>query len=380
MPELSRSKLSEMAAQAGLRVAGVARPAPFEQEQEFIKDHIDRGHTAGMDWFTKQRAEESAAPRTLHGSVRSIVSVGAPFWSGRREPPDDGILRGRIARYAWGRDYHKTLRKRMEYLVGMLSESVGRDLEARTLSDTARSFDRAIAARSGAGWFGKNSMIIVPGHGSWVMLGELYLDIDLLPDVPLDRNCGRCSICIDRCPTGAIVEPYRIDAPKCISYLTIEEKGPIPRELRPKMGNWVFGCDVCQDVCPYTGAAQILEDPDFAPASIDNVFPSLELLATMDHDRYVEVFAGTAVTRAKRRGLARNAAIALGNSGDSRAEPILRDMLSRHDEPLARSHAAWGLGQLTGSEARAILESRLRSDPSAEVRNEIRLTLDEVLV
>jgi len=211
-----------------------------------------------------------------------------------------------------------------------------------------------------------------------VMLGELYLDVDIPADLPLDRDCGRCAICIERCPTGAIVEPYRIDAPRCISYLTIEERGPIPRELRPKMGNWVFGCDVCQDVCPYTKAARAVDDPDFQPATIDNAFPSLELLATMDHARYVELFGGTAVTRAKRRGLARNAAIALGNSGDPRAEPILLRMLAEHDEPLARGHAAWALGRLLGDEARPALNRHAAVERDELVIEEIHATLEFV--
>lgn len=379
MADLSRHDLAELARNSGLAIAGVTTAEPFANEREYVADHIRRGHTRGMDWFSIERAVQSSEPRTLHENVRSIVSVGVPFWSGYREPPDDGVLRGRIARYAWGRDYHKVLRQRMERLVQRLSSETGRDVEARTLSDTARAFDRAIASRAGAGWTGKNSMIIVPGHGSWVMLGELYLDLDLVPDLPLDRNCGRCSICIDRCPTGAIIEPYRIHAPRCISYLTIEERGPIDRELRHLMGNWVFGCDVCQDVCPYTKAAKTTPDPEFEPATVDNAFPSLELLATMDHDTYVSVFAGTAVTRAKRRGLARNAAIALGNSGDPRAEPILQKMLVSHDEPLARGHAAWGLAHLSGTESRRLLNCRLSAEPAPEVIDEIRFALAEVL-
>ncbi len=375
MADLTRAQLNELAVACKLTITGIARPDPFDTEREYISEHIRRGHTSGMDWFTVERAVQSADPRTLHAGAKSIVSVGVPFWSGTREPPEDGVLRGRIARYAWGRDYHKTLRSRMTKLVALLEQAVGRPLETRTLSDTARAFDRAIAARSGAGWFGKNSMIIVPGHGSWVMLGELYLDLDVPPDLPLARDCGRCAICIERCPTGAIVEPYRVDAPRCISYLTIEERGSIPLELRPKMGNWVFGCDICQEVCPYTAAAQPVVDHDFAPVTVDNAFPSLELLATMDHERYVEVFAGTAVTRAKRRGLARNAAIALGNSGDPRAEAILLEMLAHHDEPLARGHSAWALGRLCGADAKQTLSRQLIREPDERVREEIRTAL-----
>ncbi len=374
--ELSRAELGELARECHLAVAGVTGPEPFDAAAAYIVDHVARGHTRGMDWFTAERARESCEPRTLHPKVRSIVSVGVPFWTGPADPPDDGVLRGRIARYAWGRDYHKTLKRRMTALVAAIERAMGRTVEARTLVDTARIVDRAVAARSAAGWFGKNSMIIVPHHGSWVMLGEVMLDLRIPPDVPLAQDCGRCRICIDRCPTGAIVEPYRIDAPRCISYLTIEERGAIPRELRPLIGNRVFGCDTCQDVCPYTSAARPLLDPDFQPATVENAFPSLERLATMTRDEFYATYSGTAVTRAKRAGMARNAAIALGNSGDSRAEPILTQMLRSHDEPIARGHAAWALGHLTTGASRTTLRRVRANESDPYVLGEIRQALD----
>ena len=174
--------------------------------------------------------------------------------------------RGRIARYARGLDYHDFLKKRMKELHARIEREVGRPVEARLLTDTARIVDRAVAARSGLGWYGKNSLIIVPGQGSWVLLGEMLLDLDLEPDAPLNRNCGRCSMCIDRCPTNAIVAPYTIHAPRCLSFQTIENRGAIPAEIRPLMEDWVFGCDACQDVCPYTKAAQPSIDPTILPS------------------------------------------------------------------------------------------------------------------
>ncbi|HMM41110.1 MAG TPA: tRNA epoxyqueuosine(34) reductase QueG, partial [Thermomicrobiales bacterium] len=222
----------------------------------------------------------------------------------------------------------------------------------------------------------KNAMIIVPRHGSWVMLGDVMLDVRITPDLPLAQDCGRCRICLDRCPTGAIVEPYRIDAPRCISYLTIEVRGAIPRELRSLIGDRVFGCDTCQDVCPYTSAARPAEDPDFQPATVENAFPSLERLATMTSDEFYATYSGTAVIRAKRAGMARNAAIALGNSGDPRAEAILIRMLRSHDEPLARGHAAWALGNLTLGASQTELRRAERRDNDPYVRGEIRRALD----
>jgi len=368
---LSRSELRQLAAGAGLVIVGVTNAEPFHDLVEFLREHVARGHLAGMNWFTVERAEQSCDPRTLHADARSIVSVGVPFWSGPAEPPADGVLRGRIARYAWGRDYHGTLKRRMRHLVAALESAIGRALDVRMLVDTARIVDRAVAARAGAGWYGKNSMIIVPGCGSWVMLGEIILDVDLPLDVPLNKNCGSCEICIERCPTGAIIAPYRIHSPSCISALTIEERGSIPLDMRPRMGAWVFGCDVCQDVCPYTGAARPVADSDFAPRSLENAFPSLAWLATMTEREFRRVYSGTAVTRAKRAGLARNAAIALGNSIDPRAEPILRSMLRHHDEPLARGHAAWALARYDSFDARRALRRAFRTEPSEYVRDEI---------
>ena len=372
---VTRDDLRRLARDAGLRVVGVSGPEVFEGLAEHIAEHIARGHTRGMEWFTPQRAREAADPRTLHPTVRSLVAVAVPYWSGPAAPPEDGVLRGRIARYAWGGDYHRTLKRRMQAFVAALEAHVGRRLEARTLVDTARIVDRAAAARAGAGWFGKNSMIIVPRHGSWVMLGEVLLDLELPRDLPLARDCGRCDRCLRRCPTGAIVAPYRIDAPRCVSYLTIEERGAIPRELRRYMGDMVFGCDVCQDVCPYTGAAEVIRDPDFAPRDIDNAFPSLAFLARMSEEEFRATYSGTAVTRAKRVGMARNAAIALGNSGDPRAEPILREMLYDHDAPLARGHAAWGLARLLANGARRDLDHAWRRETDDFVREELEAAL-----
>lgn len=372
---ISRADLATIAETHGLSVVGVTTGEPFSELESYVVDHVERGYLAGMSWFTPDRARQSTNPRVLHADARSIISVAVPFWSGHITPPDDGVLRGQIARYAWGRDYHTTLKRRMRGLVVALEAELGRELDSRCLVDTARIFDRAVAARAGTGWFGKNSMIIIPRHGSWAMLGEIIVDIDLPVDIPLAWNCGRCTICIDRCPTGAIVEPYRIDSNRCISYLTIEERGAVPHGLRHKTGSHVFGCDVCQTVCPYTGAASVIEDPDFMPASVENAFPSLEFLATMSESEFRAVYSGTPVTRAKRAGMARNSAMALGNSGDDRAVPLLTRMMRHHDEPLARGHAAFALKQLIGTDAHRELNSARQAEHNAYVLSEIDYSL-----
>ena len=337
--------VKRLAREQGLTVASVTTADAFEGLERHLVAHIAAGHVDGMDWFTPERAAVSAEPRQLMPAARSLLSVGVAYWSIDPGMPDDEP-RGRISRYAWGLDYHKLLKRRMKALHRAIETELGEPVEARQLVDHARIVDRAVAARSGLGWYGKHSCIIVPGHGSWVMLGELLLDLDLEPDPPLRRDCGSCAICLTRCPTGAIVAPYTISAPLCLSYQTIEQRGAIPVELRAKMGDWVFGCDVCQEVCPYTKAARPEPDPEFLPRHLDHAYPSLRWLLSMSEAAFRDRYTGKATLRARRVGLARNAAVALGNVGTELDVSPLIAAMRDHDEPLVRGHAAWGLGRL----------------------------------
>lgn len=375
-PAIDRSRMSELAARAGLAVTGVTSAEPFDGLGEKLERHVRAGHVEGMDWFTVERSHFAANPQNLHGTARSIVAVGVPFWNPNIAPPDDDEPRGRIARYAWGRDYHKTLKARMTELHRLLEAETGRSIEARLLVDTARIVDRAVAARSGLGWYGKNSMILVPRHGSWVMLGELVVDIELEPDPPLKSRCGQCRRCLDACPTGALIDDHTLHAPTCISFLTIELRGTIPVELRSKMGNWVFGCDICQDVCPYTSAAQPEDDPAFRPERVEHAFPSLRWLLRMSEDEFRETYRGRSVLRAKRSGLARNAAVALGNVGTDQDLALLEEVVSSHDEPLVRGHAAWAMGRIDRAASVPLLERRLGVEQDASVRDEVRQAID----
>ncbi|MFT4041484.1 MAG: tRNA epoxyqueuosine(34) reductase QueG [Thermomicrobiales bacterium] len=361
---------------AGLTVAAVTSAAAFPETLMVLQERIAAGHLRGLDWFTPERAAASCDPSLLMPRPLAILSVGIAYWGEDGGKPQDGVPRGRISRYARGADYHRLLPERMRVLHASIEHELGRSVDARFLTDHARIVDRAVAARAGLGWFGKNACIIVPGHGSWVMLGELLLELDLEPDQPLDRNCGRCQICLDRCPTGAIVAPYTIDAPTCISFQTIEQAGAIPRELRPQLGDWVFGCDVCQEVCPYTGAAKNDPDPAFLPATIEHAYPSLEGLLTMSHRTFRDRYRGTAVARARRSGMARNAAIALGNIGAATDVPLLARALLGHDLPLVREHAAWALGRIGGHAARRGLDLAWGRERDVAVRAEIALALE----
>ena len=371
------SRVKSLAFAHGLSVSAVTSAEAFPEVFRILRDRIAAGHLAGMDWFTTERAAASCDPTTLMVNPLSILSVGVAYWGSDDGKPEDGVPRGRISRYARGIDYHQILQERMRTLHSAIEEMTGQPVTARFLTDHARIVDRAVAARAGLGWYGKNACIIVPGYGSWVMLGELLLDLDLEPDEPLDKNCGRCGICLDRCPTGAIVAPYTIHSPSCISFQTIEQRGAIPRELRPHLGDWVFGCDVCQEVCPYTRAAGEEPDAAFRPRHLDNAYPSLHRLLEMSSRTFRERYRGTAVLRARRIGLARNAAVALGNIGTEADVPPLTQAVLGHDVSLVRGHAAWALGRIGGGCARLALARAWERERDAEARAEIAFALEE---
>jgi epoxyqueuosine reductase len=250
-----------------------------------------------------------------------------------------------VARYAWGRDYHTVFERRLSRLQRMLEESFP-GLAARRYVDTGPVLEKLWAERAGLGWRGKHTNLLSRSWGSWLLLGEILLDLDLEPDQPARDHCGECTRCIDVCPTGAITGPYEMDARRCISYLTIEHRGTIPSELRPLMGNHVFGCDDCLDVCPWNRFAREGREADLQPRP-EEVAPLLVRLVTMDGGDFRRCFAGTAVTRAKREGLARNACVVLGNVGGEGAEEALTAARSDASE-LVREHASWSLDKILG--------------------------------
>ena len=260
----------------------------------------------------------------------------------------------------------------MRRLVIALSESIGRQFAARWYVDDGPMLDRAAAARAGLGWFGKNGNILNPAYGSWLLLGQIITDLPLPPDAPLRKTCGACARCIPACPTDAIVAPYVVDNRRCISYLTIENRGIIPPELRPAIGNWVFGCDICQEVCPVNRKAQPAADPNFGRRDL----ASLDLIALLDltDDQFRQHFAGTPLMRAKRIGMQRNAAVALGNLGDASAVPALTRALQTAPS-LVRQHAAWALGRIATPDAQTALRSAEATEPDAATRAEIRQAL-----
>ena len=369
-PAQLRQWLDEAAAAAGFDLVAVASADVFAPDREEALRRIDAGLMDGLAWFTAQRVRRGTDPETLLPGARSIISLGWNYYPAEDPPKSAG--QGLIARYARGRDYHRVMKRRMRRIVLDLTERLGDQFAARWHVDDGPMLDRAAAARAGLGWFGKNGNILSPSYGSWLLLGQIITDLPLAADPPLAKTCGQCARCIPACPTDAIVAPYVVDNRRCISYLTIEHKGAIPTELRASTGNLVFGCDICQEVCPVNRKAKSTRDPNFGRADLSAV-DLIELLEMTD-EQFRQRFAATPVMRAKRVGMQRNACVALGNSGDPSAVPALVRAL-QSSPPLVRRHAAWALGQIGVAAARASLGAALKAESDPEVLSEIRQAL-----
>jgi epoxyqueuosine reductase len=284
----------------------------------------------------------------------------------------DPTLRGQVASYAWGDDYHYQIPPRLKQLVAFIETQVGEPVPNRYYTDTGPILERDLAQRAGLGWIGKNTCLINPAQGSYILLAEILLGIDLEPDPPFTADrCGSCTRCIDACPTACILPDRTIDAKSCISYLTIELKNPIPAQLRPQLDNWIFGCDICQQVCPWNERfATSTSDQAFTirPGVID---PDLLTELELSPEEFNRKFKNHPIKRAKRRGYLRNVAVALGNLRDTAALRPLVGILQNEPEPLVRGHAAWALGQIGG-------ELALQALKKAESREEDPYVLEEI--
>lgn len=297
------------------------------------------------------------------------------------ETADQAPIRGLVARYARGRDYHAVLKERLWTLAGAISSLTGQDVAARPCVDSAPVLERDLAEAAGLGFTGKNTMLITPGLGSYTVLGELLLDAEVAPTPVRARDvaarCGDCRACLDACPTGAFAAPFVLDARRCVSYLTIEHRGPIEPALRPGLGTMIFGCDLCQDVCPFNARAPDRHQPDPAlgPRAADSGAPDLLGLVALGANQRRRYVDGTALRRASREQLLRNACVALGNARDPRAVPALARLLEDRSA-LVRGHAAWALGRLAGAaDVVALLASALDRETDPAVQGELRAAL-----
>ena len=367
-----KRRIREEAIALGFGSIGFAE-ATESQHGERLRAWLAAGRHGTMRWIARD-PERRSNPRAVLSCARTVISVSVPYYRGGWPAGDSGTApRGRIARYAWGRDYHKRIRRKLRLLARAIAAMCP---EAKWLAyvDTGPVLDRAWAERAGVGWIGKNTNVILQGRGSWFFLGEILTDLGIEPDAPARNHCGTCARCIAACPTGAIVGPYQLDARRCISYLTIEHRGPIPSELRPLIGARIFGCDDCQEVCPWNRFAVPTSDPDFAERP-EQQTPELIPLLSLDEDAFRARYRGTAILRATRSGFVRNVAVALGNLGDRRSVEPLSQTLTRDPDPIVRGHAAWALGRIGGIVPRAALEEAAARETSEDVLAEIHAAL-----
>jgi epoxyqueuosine reductase len=362
------ARLKAEALRLGFDQVGVA-PAVAPPGYPRYLEWLSKGHAAGMAYLERQAAARAHPGQLLEG-VRSVVM--ASFVYGKRSPEPADRSSAKVARYARGADYHKVLWRRLEALLAWLkAERPG--TRGRVVADTAPLLERDFAGLAGLGWIGKNTMLIHPRLGSYTLFGALLTDLDLTPDPPFEANhCGTCTRCLDACPTGAFVGPNELDARRCISFWNIEHRGPIPEEYADKLDGWVFGCDICQEVCPWNRKAPDAREPALEPRP-EWVEPDLVAWLAADDAVLCKLMRGTALSRAKRSGLLRNAALILGERGAVSAVGALIRRLSDPD-PVVRGAAAWALGRIGNPEAVRGLEDA-RSDADPAVRSAIERAL-----
>jgi epoxyqueuosine reductase len=370
-PAEVRQVLEERAREAGFDLVGVASAEPLREGGERLREWQEAGMAADMGYMQRP-VELLSDPKKLQKSARSVVSLGVSYYPGEH-PENEGA--GRVARYAWGRDYHEVIKARLFRLREELEEELGVRIKARGFTDAVPLLERSAAQHAGLGFFGRNSCLINGEVGSYFFIADLIVDLDLAPDQPGTGTCGRCTRCMNRCPTGAIKAPGVVDARLCISYLTIENKGEIPRELREKVGDWAFGCDVCQEVCPYNKTkASKSRWPEFSAEAGHGPYLKIEeVLEIRADEEYEERFAGTPLTRPGRAGLLRNCCVAAGNLKLKEAVPALVRALREDSSALVRGHAAWALGEIGGAEA--TLREAAQAEEDTWCKDEIRLAL-----
>ncbi|MFZ5891355.1 MAG: tRNA epoxyqueuosine(34) reductase QueG [Myxococcota bacterium] len=380
-PQSLSSQVLKEGLALGFARVGIADTEPLLRGRERLQAFRERGFAGDMTYL--QQGERHDLQALLPGA-RSAVVVLFAHGDPSVVPVESLVpgLRGRVARYAQGADYHLLVKTRLFELARRIATSSGRTLRARACVDTAPLLERELALRAGLGFQGKSTLLIAPGVGSYVVIGELLLDIELEPTRAPVAGCGSCRACIDACPTQAFAGEYMLDARRCISYLTIEREGSIPRELRAPIGNRVFGCDVCQETCPFNASPARPRSSDLGRRDA-LMAPDLIELLNLGSAAYRRLVKRTALRRASRTTLQRNAAIALGNSADVRALPALCTALAEHPNAVVRLHVAWALGELGvqlgfSNDACAALESARQSDVDADVRAECAHALERV--
>jgi epoxyqueuosine reductase len=338
-----KERIFDKARELGFCAWGIARADAAPHAGDELRQWIAAGHHGEMGWI-EDRAEQRASPNGLWPDARSVIALAMSY-----APANNPLAlaeardRGRISVYAQGTDYHKTVKKALKAMGRWLADECGCQL--KVFVDTAPVMEKPLSASAGVGWQGKHTNLLSREHGSWLFLGVIYTTLELEPDEPASDHCGSCHRCIDACPTGAITGPHRIDARRCISYLTIEHAGPIPHEFRKAMGNRIYGCDDCLAVCPWNRfASEAQANKAFAPRA-ELVAPSLADLLALDDRAFRELFSGSPIKRIGVNRMTRNCLIAAGNSGDSALRPSVERHLSS-DDPVVADAAKWALARL----------------------------------
>ena len=354
----------------GFELIGVT-PAEESQTIRLYEKWLENGY-AGEMGYLERHLQLKHDPRHCLPEAKSVISLAINYYTlNPAQTLVENPERGQISRYAWGDDYHEVIRAKLRKLAEFIDEAGGKKLKQKIYVDTGPIIEREYAQKAGIGWIGKNTNFINWRSGSWHFLAEILVGIELDYDWQLPHgSCGTCTLCIEACPTDAIVAPNVLDSRLCISYLTIELKDSIPSELRPQMGNLIFGCDICQEVCPWNSKATPSSEPGFYPRE-ENIAPKLLSLMDMTQAEFSKRFKNSPIKRAKRRGFLRNVAVALGNWGNRRAVPALKRALD-DDEALVRGHAAWALGVIGGKSAKEALDTRLCVETEAQVIGEIK--------
>ena len=330
-----KGEIVERAEALGFDSCKIAVAASPRYGNEF-RAWLGEGAAGEMEWLSRGE-EKRCDPQQVLPGVRSVIVVALNYWQGQR-PAD--AARGKIARYAWGDDYHDIMLPKLEELSAFLAAYGG---VQKCYVDTGPILERDHAAEAGIGWHGKSTMLVDPKLGTWFFLAEILTTLDLPPDAPQPARCGTCTRCITACPTGAITDAHRLDARRCISYLTIELKGSIPLELRPLIGDRIYGCDDCLDACPWNRFAAVSREAGFAARPAVGM-PLRDYLA-LDDAQFRTLFRGSPIKRIKRRGFLRNVCVALGNTGDATDLPALH-RISRDPEPLIAEHAIWAIERI----------------------------------
>ncbi len=372
------SAIKSHAISLGFSLCGITSADP-PPHLEVYQQWVANGLHAEMGYMASERnMERRADVQKILPGCKSVIVLATNYYQGSVPEPDPA-MQGKVGRYAWNLDYHDVIKVRLLELVAFIEETVGHPIQQRVYVDTGPILEGEFAQRAGLGWLGKHSLLISPKIGSWVLLSEILLDLDLPLDAPIETDhCGTCTRCIEACPTEAILPEQRmVDANKCISYQTIEQKTLIPHDIRHQFGNWVFGCDICQDVCPW--------NVRFAPTSTDPAFsprptlphPNLIELLALPQTEFSATYKGSPIKRTKRRGMARNAAIALGNTPSLAGLQALAHALHTHDEHLVRAHAAWALGQHQelADQAQSALQTAMQTEAEDLVIEEIKNAL-----